>query len=105
MRYTKREPYREWRPWNMRDVSTLRQMWRKGSYDREIGAVLGRTRHEVGFKRRELGIPGVKYRGHTQETVEKIRAADRARWADPVLRVRMLAGVRKALAARWGNVE
>lgn len=99
----KRGPYRTWAPWTAQDDLTLRKMWRQDRYDHEIGAVLGRSRHDVGHRRRAIGIPGVKYRGHTPESIEKIRAADHHRWADPALRARMLAGVRKALATRWGT--
>ncbi len=99
----KRGPYRKWAEWTPNDDRTLRLLWRQDRYDHEIGEILNRSWQEVGIRRRELGMPGVKYRGHTQEVREKIRAADYERWKDPHIRERMLAGLAKGRAALWGS--
>lgn len=94
----KRGPYRQWAEWTPQDDLTLRKMWRQDRYDHEIGEALSRCPQQVGRRRRELGLPGVKYRGHPAEVREKIRTADIQRWADPQMRERMLAGLAKARA-------
>lgn len=97
----KRGPYRAWAPWTAQDDLTLRKMWRQDRYDHEIGEALNRSWQEVGIRRRSLGMPGVKYRGHPPEVREKIRAADYERWKDPILRERMLNGLAKGRAKQF----
>jgi hypothetical protein len=95
----KRGPYRQWAPWTAQDDMTLRKMWRQDRYDHEIGAVLNRSRYDVGHRRRSLGMPGVKYRGHPPEVRKKIRAADFERWKNPEIATRMLEGLARGRAA------
>jgi hypothetical protein len=73
------------------DDSFLREMWRKDRYDHEIGAVLGRSRENVGDRRRALGLLGVKYRGHPPEARAKCGAARAKLTANDISEIRDLA--------------
>jgi hypothetical protein len=94
----KRGPYRKWAPWTAQDDLTLRKMWRAGHYDREIGDALNRSKPEITYRRRALGIPSNKYRGHAPEIREKIRASYFHRWKNPETARRMLEGLARGRA-------
>jgi hypothetical protein len=94
----KRGRYRKWAPWTAQDDMTLRKMWRQNKFDGEIGVMLGRSKYEISYRRRALGIPGLKYGDHTPEIREKIRASYLQRWKNPEIARRMLEGLARGRA-------